>query len=91
MKFPPELLQSWLERHASLELLCEFDDWPDTAGMQVKLQESASDRLRLLVSLNETMPDTNGYSGSKVRRCGCFDLLLDEEGQPHSAVLIRTF
>jgi len=55
MKFPPELLQSWLERHASLELLCEFDDWPDTAGMQVKLQESASDRLRLLVSLNETM------------------------------------
>ena len=91
MDFPLELLKHWIERHASLDLLCEFDGWPDTRSMEIELQESDSDRLRLVVSLDEVLLDADGSLGSSYRRCGCFELLLDEDGQPDSVILIQVF
>lgn len=91
MEFPPELLRRWLERHASLDLLCETDGWPDPRSMEIELQEAASDRLRLLVSVDEIRQEPNGCQGGCVRRSGCFELLLDEDGQPDSVILIQVF
>lgn len=89
MEFPPELLKQWMERHASLELLCELDGWPDARSMEIELQEAAGDRLRLLVSLDEVLPETDGEYGGCCRRQGCFELLLDEDGVPDSVILIQ--
>jgi len=89
MEFPPELLKKWLQRHASLDLLCEYDGWPDPHSMEIELQEATSDRLRLLVSLDEILLDADGSHGGCIRRRGCYEMLLDEDGQPDSVILIQ--